>query len=293
MNRLPGDILSVLRFTLDGFVHARAAQAAASVAYYALFSIFPILLVLITVGSFFLEIEQVHQEVVRVVSRTLPVSQGLIVENLQQVIDNRGSVGLLGLLALLWSASSVFTSLVHNVNLAWPDAARRNFLQKRLVGIGMIGVLTILLLLSLGVDLFTSRFSWMRGGWGLEVFVEQSFFWEVVSLLSPWALMFLFFSGLYRWVPSSQVTWRAALWSAFSAATIWTIAVRLFSWYGNDVTRFSTVYGSLSALVALMLLVYLFCLITLLGAHLASAVDRHRGHPSDRPGRSTAASLTI
>ena len=129
VNQRSGKRLEIIKHALETFSDARASQAAASLAYYAFFSIFPLLLVLITAGSYFLNSQQVYQAVTQLVQEAIPVSTQLITENLNQVLKARGAVGILGLLTLLWSASGVFTNLAYNINLAWPDAPRRNFMK--------------------------------------------------------------------------------------------------------------------------------------------------------------------
>ena len=149
INRGIGGRLDILKNTFQTFSDTRAIHAAAALAYYAIFSLFPLMLVLISAGSYFLDRQQVYQSVTHLVQETFPVSSTLINENLREVLDARGTVGLIGLVTLLWSASSVFTNLAYHINLAWSSATRRNFLKIRLVGMGMIGGLTILLILSL------------------------------------------------------------------------------------------------------------------------------------------------
>jgi membrane protein len=119
-NQLSGGRLDILKNALATFSETRASQAAASLAYYAIFSLFPLLLVLIAGGSYFLNSQQVYQNVTRLVQEAIPVSPQLINENLQQVLNARRAVGIIGLLTLLWSASGFFTGLAYNINLAWP-----------------------------------------------------------------------------------------------------------------------------------------------------------------------------
>ena len=82
---------------------------AALVAYYAFFSLFPLLLVLVAAGSFFYAGDAV-QRVLALIYQAIPVSRALIERNLQEVLEARGTVGLVSLLTLLWSASSAFSS---------------------------------------------------------------------------------------------------------------------------------------------------------------------------------------
>src|SRR5215208_4000308 len=149
INHLSGDRFNILKNALRTFTEKQAAQASAGLAYYALFSIFPLLLVFVAGGSYFLDRSQVFDTVTQFVQQALPVSQQAINENLHDILDERGTAGIISILTLLWSASGMFTSLAYNINLAWPRASRRNFLQNRLVGFWMILGLILLIVLSL------------------------------------------------------------------------------------------------------------------------------------------------
>src|SRR5512138_1781096 len=103
--------LGVFDETAITFSKTRATQAAASLAYYTFFSIFPLMLLLILIGSYFLDRQSVMQRVTQAVQSALPVSQTFIVQNLQQVLKQRTAVGIFVLISLLWSASNLFTNL--------------------------------------------------------------------------------------------------------------------------------------------------------------------------------------
>lgn len=270
-NRRSGGRLDILKNALATFSETRASQAAASLAYYAIFSLFPLLLVLIAGGSYFLNSQQVYQSVTRFIQDAIPVSPQLIDENLRQVLNARGTVGLIGLLTLLWSASGFFTSLAYNINLAWPSAARRNFLKKRLVGLGMIAGLSGLLILSLTLDWATSLipFTNISNASSLSLGL-----WTLFSNLASWLTIFLLFLALYRWVPTLDVHWSATIWSALVTSIAWKVATTGFSWYlRSGLGRYQLVYGSLGAIVALLFLIFIVSMITLFGAHLCAAID--------------------
>src|SRR5512141_1339005 len=97
--------LRVLDTTAVSFTRSRATQAAASLAYYTFFSIFPLMLVLILVGSFFLDRQSVVQSVTSAVQGALPISQQFIVQALDEALKQRTAVGIFVLVSLLWSAS--------------------------------------------------------------------------------------------------------------------------------------------------------------------------------------------
>lgn len=270
-----GGRLSILKNTLASFSKTRASQAAAGLAYYAIFSLFPLLLVLVAGGSYFLDRQQAYEGVTRFVENAIPVSPQLINENLQKVLEARETVGIISLLTLIWSASGFFTGLAYNINLAWPDTSRRNFLANRLVGLGMIAGLSILFLLSISLEWLMS-FIQLFGS--IKNSSSNQDLWTILSNIGSWLTIFLLLLSLYRWVPTSSVRWSAVAWGALFASITWKAATAGFGWYmSSGLQQYNLVYGSLGAIVALLLLIFTLSLIVLIGAHLCAAIDQWEG----------------
>ncbi len=252
---------------------ARVSEAAASLAYYALLSLFPLLLILVVAGSFVLESDRALHLVVESVGGVLPGSRGLIEENVQRVIKLRGPVGLLGLITLIWSASSFFSILTHNIERAWVESSTRSAIHRRLVALAMVIGLAVLMALSLtanalleGVRQGTAGGAAGPTGLGL---------WTTLSSAAPWLLTFLMFLSLYRWLPSVRVAWRGAIGGAAATTALWQLAGRGFLWYlESGLARYELVYGSIGAVVVLLLWVYVAGWVTLAGAHLSAAIGR-------------------
>lgn len=275
LNTYSGGTLSILRRALLHFGKTRSSEAAASMAYYALFSLFPLALVLIAATGFFLERGAAYVQVLSFMNRVIPVSRGLIERNVRQVLEQRRTIGLVGLAGLLWSASGVFTTLVRNISRAWPETQLRSVLQQRLVGLVIVGLLVLLLILSL---VFTTVLDVLPGltvPLGNNISLFKTPLWTLISDILPWLFAFLIFLALYRWVPNRHVPWRAAFWGALIAALAWEIASSVFTWYlGSGLIQYELVYGSLGAVVVLLVWVYITSWITLFGAHLSAAVGQ-------------------
>jgi membrane protein len=270
-NQFSGNRLDILKTTFATFTDTHASQAAASLAYYAIFSLFPLLLVLVAGGSYVLDREEAYVIVTRLVQNALPVSTQIINENLSQVVEARDAVGIIGLLALLWSASGFFTVLALNINLAWPGAVQRSFLAKRLVGLGMIAGLVLLFILSVIMEGMTNLIPFSATDIASNADLDL---WRMFSSLGSWLTIFLMYLALYRWVPTVPVRWEASLWSALTASLAWKLVTSGFSWYLQSFGRYQLVYGSLGTIVAWLFLIFIMSLITLFGAHLSAAINQ-------------------
>ncbi len=274
LNLASGMRLDIIRHTFESFSSARAAQAAASIAYYAFFSLFPLMLIIVAVSSFFLESDRIYNKIIVLLGDALPISHQLIYDTLRHVIERRGPMGLLGLLGLLWAASGVFTTLTLNINLAWAQARRRHFLHERLVGLGMIAILSLVFILSLVMDTTTQVLASFRIPLPASIEVYETKLWALISNLLPWLFIFVLFLLLYRWAPTVRPAWKAVIWAAAFAATGWKLATYLFTFYVvKGLVRYELVYGSLGTIAALQFLIYTIGLIVLLGAHQCAAID--------------------
>lgn len=272
-DRISGNRLNILKDAFETFNVTRAGQASASLAYYVIFSLFPLLLVLISAGGFFLDSEQVYLKVTQLVRQNIPAtSYGWILENLRHFLEQRGTIGIIGLATLLWAASGGFISLAYNINLAWLEAPQRNFFQRRLIGLQMIAGLSVLFFLSLILDSIINILHILN--MPFTSFLDLGV-WKWFSNFLSWLVMLLLFFVLYYWVPTVNVSGKAAFWGALTASIAWKIATALFSWYvRSGFNRYELIYGSIGALVAFLFLIYILATVTLFGAHLTSAIDR-------------------
>ena len=279
-DNLSRGILSILVHAVQTFGRADAAEAAASIAYYALFSLFPLLLFLVTIGSSVLEIKQVEQKVLDYTASTLPAAQDLVQKNIDQILAQRGAVGLVSIVGLLWAATSVFTILIRNINKAWHSARPHNYLKRRLMGVIIVGILTVLLVLSLLSTTIFKLLPWLdvqTSLWRESIPLYETLIWKIGSRLVPWFFTFVMFFGLYHWIPNTKVRVSEAIWGALVAAIAGEITKSGFTWYlASGVVKYQLVYGSLGTLVVLMLSIYLSSLIILFGAHLSAAIAHHR-----------------
>ncbi len=271
-DRISGNRLNIIKDAVETFNITHANQASAGLAYYLIFSLFPLLLVLISAGSFFLNSEQVYLKVTQLVQANVPGSHAWIDENLRQILQQRGAVGIIGLATLLWAASGGFMSLAYNINLAWLDAPQRNFFQRRLIGLEMIVGLSGLFVLSLIIDSVINLLHILD--LPFVSFLDLGL-WKWVSNLFSWLVIFALFFALYYRVPTVNVRASAAARGALISSIAWKIATALFSLYiRSGFGRYELIYGSVGALVAFLFLIYILATVTLFGAHLTSAMDR-------------------
>ena len=267
-------IPSVIRRAGETFSHAFGAEAAGSVAYYALFSIFPLLLLLTSFASLWVRSANAVDQVIGFAGEIFKIPTDQLKEALNQIVSASGISGIIGLLALIWSATGVFTSLARNISRAWPHANLLTAFQGRLMAVAMLALIAV------------SQFLWvfLTTAISLIARIELPFGQGDYSYLRNWlsnltinglsfALFYLGFFVLYRLVPKTRVRWAEAFWGANFATLATFIASRAYIWYLNSgFANYEVIYGSIGTTLGLVVFFYINAWIVLFGAHLSSAV---------------------
>ncbi len=268
--------LRLMRYALKRFGREHAPEAAASMAFYTLFSLFPVILIVVAANSFLLESLHVQEKILETILKFFPVaSHQIISTNMQQILQARGAVGIVGLIALVWAATCVFTTLVHNLNRAWIDAPAQNIFRARLTAFSIILFFVVLLPLFLmakaAIHLIVSWNVQLTGS------INISYFRPILSNIIIYIFICMTLMILYRWIPKTKVRWSEAFGGAFFAVIAEEAATSAFSWFlSSGLSRYNLVYGSLGALISFMTWIYIINLIVLFGAHLSAAISQHR-----------------
>jgi membrane protein len=269
--------LAVLRLAIERFAAADGAQAAASLSYYAFFSLFPLLLFILMAAGLLIGRQSVHDQLLRALEGVLPTpfARDLVSRTIDQVALRSGSLQLLAALGLVWAGAGFFTALVRNIDLAWPEIQVTSIVRRRLYGLLMVGIVTILLLVSVATNLLLEVLDRTQPFAPVGKALLEHAFLPIASHIVPEVMTVVLLFGLYWSVPKTRVRWQAAVWGALVAAASWRLVSWGFSWLvAGGFTRYEAVYGSLGAVVGLLFWMYLSSWIVLLGAHLTSAIDR-------------------
>ena len=104
----------------------------------------------------------------------------------------------------------------------------------------------------------------------------------LVSLLSL-LVTFLVLLLMYKYVPHRKVAWGDVWLGALLGAMFLEGGKNLFAWYVSNFGSFNVVYGSLGALMAILVWVYISAVILLLAAHLSAVYCRVVGSEASRP----------
>jgi len=230
----------------------------------AIFSLFPLLLGILSISLFILgSSNTIIDKVLPILKQAVPIGLEDILRNIRVIKQNSIIIALVGLLGFLWGSASIFGAIESSLNLIWKAAKDRPFLKKSLIIIGWAFISWLLLIASFGLTIWVNALG----------FKGYTRFLPVISVL----ISITVFGLIYWFFPNLKVKWREALVGALFTGVFWELAKYLFSLYITKVVDYSKIFGSLTAIILLLLWLYYSAYIFLFGAEL-SYVYAQRHH---------------
>jgi membrane protein len=261
---------------LEGFYDSDNLTYAASIAYYSLLSLFPFFLFAFALlGRATADVDN-RNEVLTFVLRYFPAQFEFITLQLDALRGDAVTIGVAGMLAIAWGALGVFGAISTAVNYAWGVEQQRSFWRHKLASFLMLVVAGQIILIAL---LLVSASRVVEARWFAGVLA--AFPWLGVMRgftirLAPTLLLILVVGLIFYFVPNTKVRFRDVWAGAFLTGLLWKGALEAFSWYVRDMTRFSRINGSIAAVVAFLLWVYVQAVILLYGVDFTAAYARLR-----------------
>lgn len=250
--------------------------SAAALAYYFLFALFPMLIFLTNLVGL---LPGLQVDILTTLASILPPDAlNLIAGTLKDVAAN-SSRGLLsfGIIGTLWSASSGVVSLMDSLNTVYDVREGRSFWKQRLISVGLTIGLALFTLLGTILIMFGDRFSLWLGRW-LAHGATLKVVWGVVDYLLGLLMLLLGVQSLYYFGPNLKQKWRWTSPGAIFAVAAIVIGSLLFSFYLRYAPSYSATYGSLGAVIVLMLWLYIFGLVILFGGEVNREIEHAADH---------------
>lgn len=273
LNQRANGWLGVLAGAAREALKPDAGLTAAAIAYYALLSLFPVTILSISIASFAFGPMIGEQLIVRRLEFIAPYLGHLLGQNLTEIIQTRGPVSVLALVGLVWSASTIFTTLTQTLNKIWINKRNRPVWKQRSLGIlfVLIFVGPVLFMASFAGSVYANIRIWLPN----EIIPLIGLIRLGVAVLLDIAL----FMFIYILLPHGASTWREVLPGAIGAGLLWEFAKNAFLLFVSTYISMSNlVYGSVSAIIAFLLWAYVSGIIFLFGAFLSASYYKLKQH---------------
>lgn len=250
------------------------SMVAASIAFYGLLAIFPAIAAMISIWGLLFDPQQIAQQMESVTGALPEDAAGIINDQVQAVAAGAGTgvsiAAIVGILLALYSASKGMQAMIEGLNIIYDEEEQRGFIKLSLVTL----ILTVGLIVMMIVALTTiAVIPALLGNLGLgEVFRTLLDYarWPVLVVVALVGL-----AVLYRYAPSRAAPqWQWVSAGALTATVLWLIGSIAFSIYVRNFGSYNETYGSLGAVVILLMWFWLSAFIVLLGAELNCEIER-------------------
>ena len=250
---------------------------AAQLSFYFLLALFPLLIFLSAVfGYVFAEHDELYGRLLGYLGSVMPLSAyELVRATIDEIAAGTSGRKLsLGLLFALWTASTGMDAIINGLNIAYEVKERRPWWRRRVVAITLTILLALVTMLALSLALAGGAIGrWMAGRFDLGDLFER--FWALAQIGLPFLFMLLVFTILYRFAPNIRnYGWQGLLPGAFFAVLCWLIATGAFRLYLSYFDNYNRTYGSLGAVIVLMMWLYVTSVVILLGGEVNSEIRR-------------------
>lgn len=245
----------------------------AGVAFFGLFSLFPAIVAAVLVYGLVADAALVREHLA-VARDFLPGAAYQILEDrvvalASQPASSLGIGLLVSLVLALWSASRGVSTMILVIGLAYRETDERGFLTGVVISVLFtLGGAAFLLFAVLAVAAIPAIVSILPLGPAEETLVELVR-WPVLAVVVMLAI-----TCLYRFGPDREnPKWRWILPGAVLSSALWLIFSFAFSFYVDNFASYDAYFGSLAAIVVLMLWLYYSIMIIVLGAVLNAELE--------------------
>jgi membrane protein len=252
----------------------------AGVAFYAFLAVFPAIGALVSIYGLAMDPQSIQQQLEKISSVMPEQALEILETQLESLVSTPGSAlgwsMAIGILFSLWSANKGTKSLFTGVDIAYDTKNDRGFFKQN--GLTLLFTLAAIILLIISMSVIVV-FPAIVGYLGLPSTLETLIGYGRWLILA--AIVVYFLAAIYRYAPakeSPKIKW--VLPGALLATLLWLIASWGFSFYVKNFGSYGEVYGSISAVVVLLLWLFLTSFIILIGAELNSETEKYARNPA-------------
>ena len=253
-------------------VFGRAAQ----LAYYFLLALFPLLLFLTSViGVVMGAGSGLRQKLFNYLSQILPGSASELVSKTMLEVTGASGGGKItfGILAALWAASNGMGAITQALNIAYDVEETRPWWKQRLTAVVLTISLSVLIISALVLVLYGGKLGdYLTAIYGLDAIFRTT--WRILQWPIVLAFMLLAFALIYYFAPDiRKQKWIWVTPGAVIGVALWLLVSFGFRVYLHYFDSYSATYGTLGAVIVLMLWLYFTGAAILIGGEINSEIE--------------------
>jgi len=283
-------IWSIIKQSLSDFIDNKVFKLSAALAFYTIFSLPAMLIIIISVSDIFYGRAAIEGTLYNQISTFVGTAAALEIQHTIRGAALTGSssfAAAVGIITLLFGATSVFTEIQDSINHIWKLKARprkgKGFLKlvfNRVLSFSIVVSLGFLLLVSLlingAMDALINRLT--------AVFPQLTVILVyTLNILLTFGITALLFAMIFKVLPDARIKWKHVRAGAFTTAILFMMGKFLIGYYLGH-SKLSNTYGAAGSVIVMLLWVYYSAMILYFGAvftHAFAVQTGSRIYPSD------------
>jgi len=274
---LPGKsritLFEISSFLITSIGKGKISTRASSIAFKMFLAVFPAIIFLFTLIPY-IPIDNFQDQLLELFKSFMPHEAYLTVRDtiIDIAIHKRGGLLSMGFVFALYFATNGINAIITAFNETSLALETRTWIQKRIISIFLVAILTILV--TVAIAIITSSgffFDYLVKEGILRINVTYYLLiaakWFIVIALSYFAISFIYYLA-----PAKKTDWRFFSLGS-SIATVLTIIVSLgFSIFVNNFGQYNKLYGSIGTLIVVLIWIYLNAFILLIGFEVNASI---------------------
>ena len=265
-----------VRRVIAGFSANQGLLLSGAVAYYTLLTIIPMFALILVGLSQFQETQPLLETLHEYLELIAADQADALVNQISSFLENWKTVGLMGVLLLLFFSSFAFTSLENAMSVIF---FHRVAIKRRHFLISAIIPYCYILLLALGM-LLVSMVSGSLHSLDATSVTVMGHHWSLSGIETILVYMLgivgevLLLTSLYLVMPVGKLSLRHALIGGVTAALLWEITRHILVWYFSTLSLVNVIYGAFATVIIILLSLEAAAIIVLLGAQVIAEYER-------------------
>ena len=247
---------------------------AAKLAYYFLLALFPLLIFLTSIIGLVLGPGTgLRHALFNYLSQVMPSAAFQLIDKTMLEVSNASGAGKIsfGILAALWAAASGVGAMMDSLNSAYDSDETRSWWKQRLVALVLTVALSVLIIGAVIVIFGGSKIEHLGAHYGFsDAFVLT---WKILQWPIALAFMLLAFALIYYFAPDLNRKWKWITPGSVIGVVLWLLVSFAFKGYLHFFNSYSKTYGSLGAVIVLMLWLYLTGAAVLVGGEINAEIE--------------------
>lgn len=254
--------------------------SAAAISFYAFFSLIPLMFIM-TAGVGFLigSRPDIQESIIGMVRESVPYLSPRIIADLKELSLNWKTFGWLGLISLISGAELVMGASAKALTSVFETEHKFGFFRRKVVN--LLGVLLAIIASLASIAL--TAVSYYLEAIQVDIMGLGYIISFLVILITRFLAPFLLVSGIvalvFRLLSGPNLNIRCAFFGSALFTVLWEVAKQLFAVYVANFQSYNKFYGSIGALMILLMWIFYSANLFLFSASMARAAYLNGGYP--------------